>query len=574
MVIKLSKHNIKESFVSLTVREFRGINRTAVSGGADIAGDIKNFRILEDGSLEKRGGYSQAGELPEEIRSSWAGMLGGQPRLILLSEEKVYSHVPESGEYSQIGVVNTSAGEASFFMLEGRLYLKDGGGLYMVGEEMLSPAKGYIPLYGRDWPQTGGDVYEPINQLSEYIRIRYKITSNTSTVYTGFTAEQILQVRMSGVTYTSGFLNSGKNITLPATAYTGNIVDICIKIGYSFAERPMLDSCTGAAVYGGNYDTCVYCFAGNDKARVFRSRYVKKEDVLLSQSYLPESGELYFPVGDDYYVASGGAEVSAVCRHYDRLLIFGLDDTRMTELYSDIYQDTPAMPINTGVGCLNPGGVALCENDPVTISRDGIYRWTANTDERDESSAVKISAPLGDLMNRTYRESAFIFNYREKSEMWIGNPEDGEGRVFVYNYRTGKWYCFTNIHAERFFVYDGRIGFCCGGNVYLLDESSDDCGREINAVYESGYTDMGRPERDKRIKRCYLAGTGGGYARLELITPDGIVGGAAFICGEDSEPVRSGKRCPTRRFSHVKYRISAPGTGRQRIILLMLSGGK
>ena len=83
--------------------------------------------------------------------------------------------------------------------------------------------------------------------------------------------------------------------------------------------------------------------------------------------------------------------------------------------------------VNSGVGCLSAGGVVLCDNDPMTVSRDGIYRWTSNTDERDESNAKRISEQLAGLLGRDFGAGALAFNYREADEIWIANPADPGG---------------------------------------------------------------------------------------------------------------------------------------------------
>lgn len=570
----MSKIKFKDSFASLNIDKFGGIDRTRAVGDAKSARDIRNFRILADGSLEKRKGYRCIMSDLENIRAVWSGMLEGYEEMILLIESSVYMMNYDTGDIDYIGEVLSYGGEASFFMLEGRLYLKDNRGIYRCDRHSVTRSNGYVPLYGLNWPNNGGEVYEPINQLSDYVRIRYLMNANSVYLPLKLNVLELVQVKING-TIASNASIIGTNISLYNSQPAGTVVDVCMRIGSSYSSREMLNSCTGTAVYGGNYDTCVYCFSGEDKARVFRSRYVRKEDILLSQSVVPSSDGVYFPLGYDYYVASGGAVVSAVCRHYDRLLIFGLDEARMTELSSEVYQDTPAMPINTGVGCLHSGGVALCDNDPVTLSRDGIYIWTSKTDARDESSARRISDPLGDLMSASYREGAFLFNHRAAGELWIGNPGDSGGRVFIYNYRFEKWYCFTGIRAERFFVWKGKTGFCRGGEICFFDSSGlDEGGVIVRASYESAYGDLGMPERDKRLKRCMVVSEGEGNFVLSLRDPAGEICSLDF-CGDAPTGVgRRERRFSGRRASHLLYRIESDGVGDLRIFALALTGTK
>ncbi len=561
------------------VSSFGGIDRTSPIGDGSVAENIRNFRILPDGSLEKRCGYYRALDLPQKVRALWSGELEGAPSLVVLAGDTVYLTDPEEAASTPIGGVGTQSGTACFFLLEDRLYLIDGGDVYRCTRAGVWPVSGYVPLYGRDWLHSGGEINEPLNQLSRYIRITYKLTTtSTANISTGIAAEAVESLIINGVPKTSGYSLIGTTLNLGSTASMGSVIEVCLDIGTSYTLRSTLASSVGAAVYGGKYDTSVFCFGGLDKSRVFRSKYVSGPDVEASRAVIPDSGALYFPVGYDFLVAAGGAEVTSVCRHYDRLLLFTADDARMTDLSENSYQDTPVRPINSGVGCL--GGVVLCDNDPVTVSRGGIYRWTDNTDQRDESSAVDISAPLCDLIDFDFRSNSVIHNFREKNEIWIGNPTDPGGRVFVYNWRINKWYCFTQIPGEIYFTYGDKAGFSAASGIYLFGENEYlDDGCEIVADYTSGYSDMSLPGSRKRVKRIRMTATGSGIS-VSLRDPSGNRAEISF--GELTKSHFSTQdqigcheaRVSTGRLDYVGYRISARGEGRQRIFGLALTASK
>lgn len=571
----MANKKLKNAFASFEVAEFDGIDRTKIIGDAKGAADIRNFRILPDGSLRKRCGYSLALSLPAGIRAIWSGDLGGSPALVALAGDTVYVADPGAGTYAAAGVVGTSAGGACFFYLGGGLFLVDGGDVYSCTRTSIAAVSGYVPLYGKDWLHTGGSVNEAVNQLSTHIRITYKLAAYAATsVPTGIEALSVDSLVIDGVLKTSGYSLSGKTLNLGQSCGVNSVIEVCLNIGSSYAERTTLGGCTGAAVYGGKYDTSVYCFGGSDRSRVFRSKYVSAADAAASAVKIPGSSGLYFPVGYDFSVASGGARVSAVCRHYDRLLLFSTDDARMTDLSEGGYQDIPVRPVNSGVGCLKADGVVLCGNDPVTVSRDGVYRWTANTDERDESSAVKISLPVEELFDREWREGAVAFNFREREEIWFGNTGDAEGRVFVYNWRSSKWYSFTGIYGERYFTYGGNIGFSSGGGIYIFrEEEYTDCGSLITAEFRSRLTDMGKAG-PKRLRRCQAVLSGGSEVTVELSD-----NGEALLSvdynrntlsrrkpgGGSGEPGFHEARVYTGRFDCIGYRITAGGEDRQRI---------
>ncbi|NLW74003.1 MAG: hypothetical protein GX057_03785 [Clostridiales bacterium] len=566
----------KNLFAKLYAGEFGGIDRRACIGEANVAQDIKNFRILADGSLEKRCGYARALSLPADVRAIWSGEVDGVASLFVLAGDTVYLANPDIREYSALLTVGTSDGSACFFQVEGRLYLIDGRDVYSVTRNGGSAVEGYIPLYGREWAHTGGPVNEPINQLSEYIRITYVLSeSSASSVNTGVAAQSVISLFINGTRVTSGYSLNGKTLNLGTTHPLNTRIEVCLHIGSSHNERSALSACTGAAVFGGKYDNSVYCFGGADRSRVFRSKYVGAADLARSKMHVPASCGLYFPVGYDFLVASGSADVRAICRHYDRLLLFSADETRVTDLSEDSYQDMPERPVNSGVGCISAGGVVLCDNDPVTVSRDGIYRWTSNTDERDESNARKISGPLTGLLGRNFGEGALAINHREADEIWIANPADTEGRVFVYNYRLDKWYCHTGIFGEHYFRYGGRLGFSNGGDIFMFgEEEYTDCGAEIVAEYESRYTDMGHVGLKKRVKRVMAVSTAESDFYVSLHDSGGRLCEIHFEGrpGPGIESRRAGTY--TGRISHVKYRIRAGGPGRQKIFGILVVADK
>ena len=80
----------KNLFAQLYAGEFGGIDRQSSLGQANVAQDIKNFRILADGSLEKRCGYSKVIGLPAGIRAVWSGDVDGEASLFVLAGDMVY----------------------------------------------------------------------------------------------------------------------------------------------------------------------------------------------------------------------------------------------------------------------------------------------------------------------------------------------------------------------------------------------------------------------------------------------------------------------------------------------------
>ena len=281
----------KNLFAKLYAGEFGGIDRRACLGEANVAEDIKNFRILPDGSLEKRCGYSRVLSLPDSIRAVWSGNVDVEVSLFLLAGDTVYLADPNAGEPYAVLTVSTMAGSACFFQVEGRLYLIDGQDVYSVSRGGGALVEGYVPLYGRDWLHTGGLVYEPVNQLSEYIRITYLLSeSSASSVTTGIAAQSVISLTIDGVPKTSGYSLNGKTLNLGTTCPLGSVIEVCLKIGGGYGERGELSACSGAAVWREGQQRLLL---GATTARAFRSRYVGVQDLAKSRAHVPPCG-LYF----------------------------------------------------------------------------------------------------------------------------------------------------------------------------------------------------------------------------------------------------------------------------------------
>jgi len=575
----MAKNNFDRAYALLEVGSFGGIDRTATFGIGGECSEMRNFRVLSDGSLEKRYGFELSFELGGEIRALWSGAIDDLDTMIAVVGREVFL-IPGDGETPmKIGELLSESGELSFFRMDGGLYIIDGVEIYFCTRESVAVAdEGYVPLYGSGWGHSGGIMNEPLNQLSLRARLNYFIdVSSASFVETGLEIAAVEKLLINGKDFTSKTYISSSKIMLNGTLFSQNdTVDAVVRLDGSYFERGELISCRHAAVYGGRYDNGVYCFGGNDGSRIFRSKYVGTAALSDAQRLVPSCGGLYFPIGYDFKIDEGHSEVRAICRHYDRLLIFGYNDARMTDLADNEFRDIPVMPVNSGVGCIGFNGVAFCENDPITVSRDGIYRWTSNTDERDESNAQLVSLQVNGLMDDEFRQGAIAFNFRAKKEIWFGNSADAEGRVFIYNYALGLWYCFDGIFADGFFSYGQAMGFYSGARIYFFDDAFfTDCGREIKAEFISRYTDMGRSASEKRMQRCLAVGSGEGDYTLELYNDGERLVDSVHFAGKGGRTVdRQERILRTGRFSYIKYRISAVGSVRPRIYGITLLAGK
>ena len=77
--------------------------------------EMKNFRILPNGSLEKRCGYQTKYQLGAPIRGVWEGTLSGANYFFAVAGRQVYRMGPTDSSLQSIYSLTTSEGSVRFF---------------------------------------------------------------------------------------------------------------------------------------------------------------------------------------------------------------------------------------------------------------------------------------------------------------------------------------------------------------------------------------------------------------------------------------------------------------------------
>ena len=90
-------------------------------------------------------------------------------------------------------------------------------------------------------------------------------------------------------------------------------------------------------------------------------------------------------------------------------------------------------------------------------------------------------------------------------EIWLRDPADSTGTVWVWNFEGKEWYRFGGIAASLFFKNLEGIGFASGSDIFLFERTcTTDNGAPIDAYYKSAYLDFGIPEAPRRSMRAFL----------------------------------------------------------------------
>lgn len=503
------KSSSKKS-LKLTYNGFGGIDRRKTNDGSASMSDIVNFRIMPDGSLKKRSGFKAVYFAGGIVRAIWSGLVNGNFVCYTLEDDKIFNVNLNTGTSSKCATISTTSGPAQFFYFRDALYLTDSQNIYRIYDNYVLIQTGYVPLLGKDWP-TGarpGEIYEPLNILNRHARITYKagadVTSYLPTMY---------KVSSVDAVYKNGNLLSASYYTVDTTnnliSVNGLVSGDSIEVNLTFTDgdttiQSALASTTSATVFGGINNSRLFVWNGTLANTMFTTSYVSRASLEESEKRYPNSGHLYFREGHEFAVGDGRYKITAVLRHYDRLLIFTDGDTWMADSEACGLEEFPVMRINSGIGCAFNNGATVANNTPISIGRHAIYRWTSDTDELSDCNAYSISEPIADMLSENFYEKSMLYFDKRRGELWLCNSNQGSN-AWIYNIGKNAWSRFTNIYPVFMFDADGNVGFVSSNTIYVFsDEALEDLydldgyfGAGITATFTSGTFDLGDPSYKK-----------------------------------------------------------------------------
>ena len=565
----------KNSIASVEFKKFKGIDTTAPHREVGAAYDMVNFRVLPDGSLQKRSGFQSVATFNEKVRGVWSGKIQDKTYIFTVHGKTVTRSDPSMGIQTDIGKINTSSGNANFMFFNGYLYLSDGRYFYIVKENGVSTAEGYAPLYGKDWPvRYKGEVNEPINVASRHIRMSYLVNEELSFLCVDHNISLIDAIYVNDVLITDTsryFFDQDIMCICLSGLKIGDRVMAFLTVDESEINMSDVWSCQKSVVYGDYTDNILFLFDGNRKNAMYASCSVSEKSLQESKFIYPNSLPFYVPDKPAFKMPKQEHRITAVCRQYDRLLIFTEEDTWMGNLSASPTRVLEAVTINPSYGCTSVGGAAVCENEPVCVSDGQILRWTSEADELNECNAYNISSKIESMLPPSFFANALVFVDKRRTEILFFDTASENGTLWIYNYKTKDWYKFEGISANSIFAFEGSVGFTYLNSVCLFndsiahDELRDGSWRIIEAFYESLPTDLSVSSNKKRLCGMTLnANLHGEDIRAEYLS-EGQVICSLTLKSESSFPTSFIKRLNSRRFCYTSLRLKHSGNSTPRI---------
>ncbi len=482
--------------------KFGGMNKhTPLSPvGAE---DMCNFRILPNGVLRVRSGYAlkKHFSLGGKVRGVWEGTLDGNSLFLSVVGDTVYRLSEDTMAETAVGTITNGTGNVHFCVFEDTLYLLDGTDIWVYSTSLgrFELLEAYVPLYGYSWsPTSYGDVKEEINLLTPRLRVHYYNASAETTFTLPYYATSVDVVYADGKRTTDYGFSAGSNkITFSSAP---SIVEVGFTVSLNQEARTAMLASQMSFIYARNGKKQLFLW-GND-ARLFCSKDVSTPMISSCRVLYPKASPLYFCAEDVLFLGDSAHPITAICPLYETLLVFTSDRIWNLCYVKDEMQATLAM---RNIGCASPHGAIPYEGGVLAAMDGGVYHITASPARPEEPFLERLSVGVDDKFSTGFCNRVHLVQNFLEGEIWMRDPLDTTGTVWVWNFERKEWYRFDGIVASLFFKNTEGIGFACDSDIFLFDRAdTTDNGSPIDAYYKSAYFDFGAPEVPRRSMRAFL----------------------------------------------------------------------
>ena len=479
------------------------------------AAEMRNFRITAENHLQIRPGYGVLSALAEgkEVKGLWSGYVNGVFHLVAACNGHLWDVDHTTGTATDRGAIHD--GKTSFFGFANKLYILTGAGYYSWdGSGAPAEVEGYIPIVTTGAPPTGGGtLLEGINLLTGKKRAEYS-PDGESTVFQlpENSIDEVISVEGTEITYTAD-LTAG-TVTFDSAPQKGvNTITFTWRKGTG--ERAKVTGMRFSELYNGESDSRVFLYGDGTNEAIF--------------SGLDENGQPsaeYFPQFNTISVDSSNTPITAMIRHYDRLLIFKTDSAYSCT-YSTLTLNNAVTAafyvssLNRAVGNEAPGQARLVDNDARTLYGRSVYEWSlAANSVRDERNANRVSDKVAATLGSFDLENCICFDDEWNQEYYIFCGSE----AIVNNYQNDTWYYYNNLPVSAVVAIDGVLYFGTpdGRLMEFSRAYRNDNLEDIDAYWESGSMDFDLDWRRKYSSTVWTAMKPESQALIMLTTESNI----------------------------------------------------
>ena len=452
---------------------------------------MRNFRITRENHLQIRPGYGTVCTLADgaPVRGMWHGYVDGREHLLAACNGHLWDVNTESWETEDLGTIDDTP--THFFGFDRKVYLLTGVDYYVWdGVAPVSVVDGYIPIVVTAAPpEGGGTVLERINLLTGKRRGQYSPDGEATEFQLPETdISEMLSVDGTDIKWTAD-LASGKITFVSAPPKGVNTLMFVWRKGVGQRER--VAKMRFSEFYNGAADTRVFLYGDGTNKAVYSD---------LDENGVPSAE--YFPDMNEMAVDSANTPITAMIRHYDRLVVYKTDGAYSTD-YNPVTLENKEVtaafytsPVNREIGNAAPGQVRLVRNSPLTLHGRAVYQWgLANSGARDERNAKRISDRVENTLSGFDFAACKTFDHEQRQEFYIFCG----GMALIYNYGNDTWYYYENLPVACIVGIGGEVYFggVDGTVKHFSREYRNDDLAPIDAYWESGSMDFARDWRRK-----------------------------------------------------------------------------
>ena len=521
----------------LKIQAFLGLNENPDGDTTLKVGEMaemRNFRITQDKHLQIRPGSKTILSLADALSSLGQGNVqdGAETRVygVWRGIAGAYEHILASfgGHIWDIDAKNGTAkdkgsapmGEVSFFGFGGKVYLL-GGGEYKSWDggtdTAFATVEGYVPLIQTaTTPKGEGTLVETVNRLTGKRRVQFS-PDGTATVFQlpekGI--NEVSSVKSGGepVTNCTMDLENGTVTFTAAPAAGTNTVEIEYRKGDG--ARSEVTGMKYSELFNGATDTRVFLYGDGTNRAVYSG--VPFATGRASAEYFPDLYELT--------VGESNTPLTALVRHYSRLMAFKTDSA-WAILQGEIgLADGGSaaafyvQPVNRQFGNEAPGQVRLLENNPLTMDAGSVYQWRSGSSyasyiSNNENNAKRISDRVASTLKGFDLKKVLTANIKADHEFWFLHGT----RALILNYANDSWYLYDGLPFSRIVEYEGTvIGFSDDGAVVEFSQKyRSDNGAPIDCYAATGAMDFDRDWLLKYSPMIFVAMQPASNARIKV----------------------------------------------------------
>lgn len=437
------------------------------------------------------------------VRGIWSGYVGNTEYLVAACNSFLWSLTVADGIWTKtnIGAVDTTNDTVHMFGFNEKLYIMDGTEYKVWDGTTLSTVDGYRPLVSISIPPAGGGTnLEQVNKLTGQRRVWFSPNGSATTFQlpeTALASVDYVKKTSDGSAVTFTTVTSTGVVTIsPAPANGTNSIEIGYTVSTNF--RSQVTAMRYSETYNGATDTRIFLYGDGSNKAIYSG---------IDHDGKPNAE--YFPDMNEMTVDSANTPITAMIKHYDRLLTFKTDGAFITNYGIISLADggtTSAFyttPLNRDIGNIALGQAAVIKNNPFTLYGRYVYEWKLSSfAAKDERNAQQISDRVSQTLAELNLSNAVCFDDNFHSEYYIAQ----NNKAVVYNYLADAWYIYENLPITCMINYKQEVYFGTpdGYIRHLSRDYLNDNGANIVAYFQSGAMAFGADYRLKSSPHLWI----------------------------------------------------------------------